>query len=140
MLNYIPDDAYAEDFYIAEEAGFHGEFRFTARPLLPDQSSKVSEQAGKLAGEAYVRWVAKFVAPRIRVWSLIDREGALVPITEENLLRIRSRLFHKVIGIVCGFQISDKDPDADLEERCQGAEFLTEANPLAAQLEADRKN
>lgn len=127
MLDYIPDDGYTEEAYLAAEPFLHGEVRFTRRPMLPEQTSAIVDLMSG-PDNIYIRKAAQLVAPHVKSWSILDAEGKPLPISAKNLLRLKRRLLIRIIDIVAGFRGGDVDPskefipgdDAELESALTG--------------------
>lgn len=134
MSDYI-DDGYEEQGYIAADEGVHGPLEFTYRPILPGQRDRVNQfiRRDPANYEAFHEAARKALAgtkdapARLLTWSLTDRGGQPVAITEVHVGRIKPRLFDKLWLILIGELASDRKPGADGER-------------TKVDLEADAKN
>ena len=72
-----------------------------------------SAEAEKLA--------CKFVADRVKSWSLKNSKGETVSITAENMGRVNPVLFGRLYRIVRGIAASDKRPDAEVPPTAEEA-------------------
>lgn len=110
MLDYIPNDGYTEPGYIQAAQGFHGEFRFTFRPVLVEERAKILAAGSTTAAEEYERMCAAALAKKIVSWELKDKAGNLVAVSAGNILRLKPKLNSRLFGIVTGLEASDIDP------------------------------
>jgi hypothetical protein len=110
MLDYIPNDGYTEEGFIEASPGYHGDFRFSFRPMLVEERARIVAANNAVRPEEYERLCAAELAKKITVWSLRDKAQQAVPITAANILRLKPRLNSRIFGIVTGLEASDVDP------------------------------
>jgi hypothetical protein len=145
VLDYIPDDGYTEQAFIKAIAGIHGDFRFTYRPMLPDERADLFASAGTLTPDKHEHRVGRELASRIVSWSLVNARGQAVPVSEHTVMRLKPRLFARVYETISGVTPSDPDPKAPSEDKSNAAELEHQAkienkHPGDARLEAAEKN
>lgn len=116
MESYI-GDGYQEAFYIAAEDGIHGPLEGEYRPAIGKLADKITSLMFNQEWDAFWDQCPKALArdPKLlKSWSLLDRKGNPVPITEDVLKNgIRQQLVHKVWLIVSGHRASDPKPGCD---------------------------
>lgn len=144
ILDFIPD-GYQEHGYCAARLPIHNDFRFTYRPMLIEERAPVLDLVNRLAPADYLRQAADSVAPRIAIWSAKDRAGSMLPVSADNLRRLKPMLQQRIINIVLGVDAGDVDPtwDYDQNDLIQSLRKEAEANKesVAATREAaDLKN
>lgn len=115
MSDFI-DDGYSERFYIAPVDGLHGELEGEFRPALGKLADKITGmiQSDSPNWEAFWDAVSKALArePKLLLaWSLKDKNGNAVQVTEANIQRTKQLLVHKLWMIVAGQRPSDPRPD-----------------------------
>lgn len=111
-LDYLPDDGYTEDAYIAAVPGIHGAFRFKYRPMLIEEQSALSFAGREMKPAAYDQKCGKEMAAKLVEWSLCDKRGEPVPVSVRAVLMLKPRLFNRLFAIVLGNDASDPDPYA----------------------------
>jgi hypothetical protein len=141
MLNYIPNDGYTEDAYIEALPGFYGEFRFKFRPMLIEERAALFNQNDKLPPAEYERKCAAALSNKLVEWSLIDKAGKQVPVSAQNILRLKPNLNGRIFGIVLGTQATDIDPLWSESKKESSAEQKYESAITGASVqESDVKN
>lgn len=143
--NYIPDDGYTEKGYVKTDPGLHDQFRFTFRPMLVEEQTKMFEASDKIDPVAYNGKAAEVMADKLVTWNLVDKTATPVAIKPENILRLKPRLFTRVYGIILGTQSTDIDPEWSGDERAEKAQqqyaSALSGNPPGAEHEVnDAKN
>lgn len=101
------DDGYTESASIAAEPGLWQEMRFTFRPMLADEYAAFSDFCGRNTDVKAKQEIARRLAEKVKDWDLVDSAGKPVPVTQQNLLRIKPVLLAKLWNIVCGLQAGD---------------------------------
>jgi hypothetical protein len=145
-LDIIPDDGYTEPGYIKAIVGIHGDIRFTYRPMLIQEQSKATAEAGEAGRgkpERYDRVCAEKLAHHLLTWSLRDSSGTPLAIEINTLLRIKPMAFLRLWAIVLGTQASDIDPEWTEEVQAVKTEEQADYSPAPigqARAEADEKN
>lgn len=100
--DFVIDDGYTEQGYIAPVEGLHGALEFTFRPILPARRDAVARNDG----EGFVTAAAKELAKAIKSWSA-SAGGKALPVTEHNIRSAKPRLFDRLWLVVAGYQPSD---------------------------------
>lgn len=115
--NYVADDGYTDDFYVAPEPGLYGSIRGTYRPATKPSRSKHTERVEKMTDAQADQATAEEIAPRIVSWSEVDAEGNPLAITPQTVLGLRPELFRVLAGIVMGYVPTDLDPEWPAEKQ-----------------------
>lgn len=110
-------DGYDERGFVEEERGLHPALRFVYRPMLVEERTRLLNENDSLKPAQRPRNTAKVLALKIKSWDLKDRKGEPVPVAEESILKLRPRLYERVLGIVSGLDACDDDPQATTEEK-----------------------
>ena len=105
--DFIPDDGYTFDGYIAPVDGLHGELRFSYRPFLAAEKSTLQHKV-KMASDPTLHY-ADAVAGRLTAWSLVGPKGEGVLITAASMRRVNPPLLDKLMDIVLGLRATDVD-------------------------------
>lgn len=124
--DYI-NDGYTRDGYIATVDRLYGELRFKYRPFLAEEDATLADATRRLPANTVVLNYAKTMAQRIKEWNLLDSQGNAVPISAETVARLSPPLFHKLKGIVTGWEPSDEDPNAPNDAKLQSADTALDA-------------
>jgi hypothetical protein len=112
MSDFVIEDGYSEEAFIAPEPGLHGPLTFTFRPLLAHRRDAVSRNEG----EAFANAAAKEMAKQIKSWSATGADGKALAVSESHIKSAKPRLFDKLWLIVAGYKGSDaKEAPTDLE-------------------------
>ena len=111
---HIPEnDGWTMPGYLAELPRVHSELRFTYRPTLVTERSKIiASMRGK---ESHVQdaELGKSLACYIKSWS-IEVDGKPQPITAEFISRLKYQVWDRLIAIVIySSGVSDRDPECD---------------------------
>ena len=130
---FIPDDGYTEQGYIEAKPGLHGEFRFSYRPLLAEDRSRILRTMNEMSDEKQDVVVAKTLAERIMSW---DNPK---PVTMEQARRLLPAVFYQVWGIVLGTSPSGLDPRWDEDRKVGEVENLVEAATVGVPVGAARE-
>jgi len=119
-------DGYTQQGFINAATRLHEELRFTFRPAMVEERSRLVEAAGQFKPDAYDRHVAAFLAQKIITWDLVDGSNRALAISSANLLRLHPELFVKLHRIVVGWIASDVDPlwSADAKDDLVEDEYL----------------
>jgi hypothetical protein len=116
---FSPD--FSRHGYVASVPRLHGALRFTYQPALVLERAELraADFADPQAG--LVRRVAAMLPNKLFAWDLAGGDGALLPITAENILRIHPTLFEKFYRVVFGLIPTDVDPQwpADVREELE---------------------
>jgi len=112
-ISLIPSDGYTEHGYLTGIPHLYAELRFDYRPATLRQQSLFFEAASKLAGMKFRNAQAAFVKTQLVSWSMKDKDGVAVPITEANLIQLKPKLFNRFFDVVIGNEPSDDDPKGD---------------------------
>lgn len=110
MLHAIIDDGWTERGYVAEAQGLHPACRFEYRPLLRQEAYQISREIDRAGADQYLPILARHLAAKLVSWDLTTRHGDKAPINEQTILRLRPRLFERLVEIVWGREPSDVDP------------------------------
>jgi len=87
------DDGYTEDGVIPECPGLWPEIRFSYRPLTAADFADYAQAAEKLNTAALKKLTSERIASKLVTWSIADSRGADVPITAENVARLKPAVF-----------------------------------------------
>jgi len=143
---HIPaDDGWTMPGYLAEEPNVHGELRFTYRPTLVQERSKIIANLHGKKSHIQDQELAKALAYYIRSWS-IKADGKPQPITAEFISRLKYQVWDRLLAIVIyGSGVSDTDPEWDTEIReeediLEYEAATQEKRPATARQEAMEKN
>jgi hypothetical protein len=107
--NYF-HDGYTQSGFVAAVPLMHGALRFSYRPALVEERSRLADSAAALKSHLYDRQAAAYTAEKIVRWDLTDRAGNEVAVSAAALLRLQPGLFVKLHRIVLGWIPSDVDP------------------------------
>ena len=128
QLNFVPDDGYTELGFIKATPGLHGDLRFTFRPFLVEERSKLLRQIENLDQEKQDAIVAQTFYERLTQWDLTDQKGTRVPVSLRAARRLKPTLFYRLWAILLGTDASDLDPEWSTEETTDLLESEVEAN------------
>lgn len=131
-LSFVPDDGYTEEGFIKGTPGLHGDLRFTYRPFLVEERSKLLRELESLAQEKQDAIVAKTFTERLTHWNLKDQKGAVVSVSINIARRLKPSLFYRLWAILLGTDASDLDPEWASEQRTDLLESEIEANERPA--------
>ena len=107
ILDYIPE-GYTEEGYVREAPGLHGPVRFTFTPMLiTERAALFSQRMLALPEELQDRRCADVLCGKLVSWSVADTQGQPLPLTPENVLRLKPALFQRLLAIVSGMEPSD---------------------------------
>ena len=127
MSNGYVGDGYTLDGYVAAapeaKSGqrLYEAIEFTYRPAVRtevvrhDAEVSIATRDEATDPDAAVKGellACKFVAGKVTSWSVKDRLGDPVPITQDSMARLNATLFSRVYLIVRGSQVSDPKPPA----------------------------
>jgi hypothetical protein len=143
-LNYLTDSC-TRPGHIAAAQQLHGPLRFTFRPALTSERSRLAEAAGEMNPEAFDAHAAGFLAGKLVRWDLHDDQGQPVGVSAEALLRLQPELFVKLYSVVLGATASDIDPewgDAEREEHHAEVQLAEQTGRSIGEVreEGDEKN
>jgi hypothetical protein len=94
------DDGYTEETAIAESPGLYPQVRLSFRPMTASEHAEYA-QAVDTATETEMRQVsAAWIARKIVAWDLRDPHGATVPLTTDNVLRLKVPIFVRLLEVV----------------------------------------
>jgi hypothetical protein len=128
FISYIPDDGYTEPGYIAPVTNLHDGLRFHYRPITVPQQSLWDKTTGDLKGDQWARKTAEIMAQRLLDWSLVDRKGEAIPITNANVLRLKPSIFSRLHTILWGSTASDPDPEWTETEKNEATDTASQAS------------
>lgn len=104
-------DGYTIDGYIAARDGLFDAVEFTYRPMTRREVARLSADVAKSTDEEAAEVAAiKLVAKKLVSWSVKDHRDEIVPISEENVLRLQPIVAGIMTDIVRGARASDKRP------------------------------
>ena len=136
-------DGYTERGYIAGD-DIVPALRFKYRPMQPEDVAEFMDKLARLSGRDGERYVARAIAPQVVEWDLAD-DGKPLEVNADNLLRIRKRVYQRIVSIVMGHETGDVDPSWD--EAKQEAALATASlaaskgtTPGSERAAADAKN
>lgn len=110
-VDYVPNDGYTEDAFIAGFNGVHGPLRFRFRRALGWQNAEARRAAARLEPrQAEGHW-AKFLKAQLVEWDLQTPDGKRVELTEANILRMNPALNEAVLAVVMSVRGGDLDPE-----------------------------
>ena len=151
LLDYIPDDdGYTLDAYIEPVRLLHNAVRFSYRPVDILERAVLVEINRSLSEKDVNGRFADVMAKKLTKWDVQQRtkDDTLIPlpITKNNLLRLKPSLWVRMLNIVLwSVEGGDLDPAMPRDEILKASDLDFEAI-LAGQrigdvrLEGDRKN
>lgn len=116
-LFYIPeDDGWTKAGYLAELPNVHDALRFTYRPTLIQERSKIIAALHGKKSHLQDAELAKALAYYIKSWSVVDLNDKPAPVTAKFIERLNYQVFDRLLAIVIyGSGASDTDPEWDQE-------------------------
>jgi hypothetical protein len=121
------DDAYTQPAYIAAGSALCAALRFTYRPALVAERSRLIAARRRLGPRESDRRLAEFTAARIVSWDLVDGLDQPLVISADDILRRRSEAVARLPAIVLGYSCSDIDPAWPDETRDEQFKFAAQA-------------
>tara|TARA_R110000787_G_scaffold116431_1_gene226637 strand:+ start:84 stop:476 length:393 start_codon:yes stop_codon:yes gene_type:complete len=118
------EDGYSEEGYLKEYEGFHGEVKFTLRPMLHSERAAFALAVSR-APEKESALIDVLLEKHITDWSY-DREAK-----KENFAKMRPLLKVRLWNIVQGLAISDIREDVKEE--------APDVDALLAEVEEDKE-
>ncbi len=115
-LGFI-NDGYTETAVIVEVRGLYPRVQFRFRPMLIEERVEYFRAAEKMTGLQLRRYVARWLAKKMQDWDLKDQKGNVVPIAEDAMLKVKSRLFDRLFQIISTEEPPDESPDRTAEEQ-----------------------
>lgn len=117
MLGFIDEDGYTEDGYIAEVPRLHPAVRFRYRPMTSGERAQAMREMEKAVKSPNAKMgeivSARLMSERISEWDLKNAAGEIVPITAENMLKVKPHLSNKLYAITITAVVgSDEDPES----------------------------
>lgn len=119
-LRFI-EDGYNEEGYVRAQPGvFDQDFWFLFRPMPSLEQQRMAfeqarlERKGDIDGSLRIQ--AKAVVSRILEWQLKRPDGKDLPVSYENLMKMKPMLFKAVCAIVCGYEGSDELNQSHMQE------------------------
>lgn len=119
MANGFPspyiDDGYTEQGYLRAVPGLHPDIRFTYRPMTLAVRGRMMTRGEKCKDDAerFTVQAETIVQGNLLLeWNVSDRKGAALPISVENMLKLRPRVFLALVAIIAGVEPSDVDDQA----------------------------
>ena len=138
------NDGYNERGYLRGVPGLHPDIRFTFRPMPVLQRGKLMAAASQLNGQddkIFLLQAEKIVKENYLLeWDIADSRGEVLPITAENLLKQKPRVFFSIVAIVLGSEASDVDDNPPHLANEIPKHVLNYAMESGAGEEADVKN
>lgn len=116
MASAFINDGYTETAVLHEVPGLYPRVEFTFRPMLIEQRVFYYKVAQKLEGVQLRRLIAGHLAQQLVEWDVKDRKGNVVPITVDNVMRLKSRFFDRLFAVVSTEEAPDESPDRDAAE------------------------
>ena len=115
VLDYFPtdDDGYTLDAYIQALPKVHNEVRLSFRPTYVTDRAQLVEANRKLDETKFAKYLSEWTAKHLVSWSIHQKvKGVMIPmpITAENILKLKPQLWTKLTGIVCWGEGGDQDP------------------------------
>ena len=95
-IDYI-EDGYTRASGLQPVPGVHNGIAIEWRPCLAADTSRVMDAK---TDAAYIEAVVALVSDKLKRWSLKDSSGKPVPITKENVGRVRRRLLDPIANAV----------------------------------------
>jgi hypothetical protein len=133
MSSYVPDDGFTESGYLKAVPRLHEALRFKFRPCLVQESSRYFQEAANLGPEEADRKAAELIASKLVSWDLHypSNKTGTVPVSPESVLRLKRRLFQRLLEIIVGLAAPDDDPNGDPQERADHRADVAEATKEA---------
>lgn len=107
-------DGMSQSGYIEALAGVHGELRFSYRPMLAEDVEAFEvyrDRHGTTDPKGTTVEMSRLLADHLVSWS-VSEDGRPVPVSMDNVRRLRYRLLGRVYQIVAGLSGSDRDGQA----------------------------
>lgn len=124
ILDYYPtdDDGYTLDAYISALPKVHNAVRISFRPTYVTDRALLVEANRKLDEKKFAVHLSDWAAKHLVSWSIQEKVGGQLvpmPITTENILKLKPQLWSRLTTIVCWGDGGDQDPEAteDTTER-----------------------
>ncbi len=116
ILDYYPtdDDGYTLDAYIQGVPRVHNQQWIAYRPTYITDRALLLEANRKLDEKRFTEHLSEWAAKHLVSWTIQQKIGdALVsmPITAENIQKLKPQLWTRIIGIVCWGEGGDQDPN-----------------------------
>jgi hypothetical protein len=117
MLTAFIDDGYTRAAYFKPVEELRPAVRFTYRPaLVAERDEILYGPASKGSATVQAMAVAKMIVSKVKSWDISDQKGQPVAITEGNVIRLEPSLFDRMLQVVLGTGVPDRDPDAGKDE------------------------
>ncbi|MBI1914546.1 MAG: hypothetical protein HYS12_07385 [Planctomycetes bacterium] len=106
VLGVIPDDGYSERGRVNGIPGLYPPVVLRWRPMLVSELSEFWQRAEALKGPQLRQLMAAQVAGKLKEWDLQGprkadgSEGDVLPITKEQVLRLKPGLFDRLFAII----------------------------------------
>jgi len=117
MLSGFIEDGQEDDAYIDGVDRVYLPLRFKMRPMGRRDTNAHSAATKDKPDDVYDQITNEWLARKIISWDLKTRKGTLVPITAENMGRLKQALHTRLVAVVWGYQPSDVDPQWTDEQR-----------------------
>lgn len=114
MQNFI-EDGWSEKCVLTGEAGLYGPFEAMYRPLLPVEAGTFSDRVQKMTIPQVRQEIAIWLAKQLVSWNITTSSGEPVPITKENVGKLREALYSRLWLVVSG-QMPDDQPDGKIPD------------------------
>lgn len=105
-------DGQSVDGYILAVEGQHDALSFKFRPMLPEIVELLEKTISERPPSEFVAILSKYVADHLLEWSEVEESGVPVPVSPENVRRLRWRPWLRLYRIVSGIVASDPIPNA----------------------------
>jgi len=111
----VIDDGVTCKGYIAAVPRLHGEVRFEYRPVLVSERSAWIAEMERTPNRH--KATAALLARKVVSWDVKDAKGELLPCNKpDSHLRLVTRVFDRLLGIVTGQEPSDPDPQGEVSD------------------------
>lgn len=105
------EDGYTESGVLLGVPGLYPRLAFRFRPMLIQERMEYGQAAEKAGPMTLRKLVASYLAKKLQSWDLKDAKGETVPLTTDNLLKLKARLFDRLFSVVSTDQPPDLEPD-----------------------------
>jgi hypothetical protein len=112
---FLPNDAYYERGFIRDVPGLHPAVRFVYRPMDIRKVGRMETVFAKEKDQSkvYIQQATTIVDQKHLIeWDVKDAKGAVLPITVDNLMRIKPMIFIGICAVIMGRGPSDAEDDA----------------------------
>lgn len=113
LLNIIPaDDGYNQEFFLKSVPNVHTDVRGTFRPALHAERYAINEEIQKRKSGPASRFMCEVISKYVRAWNIKGQDGSALPITVENIVRVKPKIIERLYAMIAGWDGGDVDEGA----------------------------